>query len=531
MTTTHNQGEPIGYLADYEMKRLRAGSDAYLRSSKFGASALDGDVAVFLATSASEATPPDGTVVDVLLHHAADLLDNNAAALKSCRTVGGDWTGDEEAKAVHDDESTTAARLRILAARARDTALPGWRLLPIEPTPEMSAKGFCVSEGEQDPAGVYRAMVAAAPAAAPAAGDAARKCHAGLYEDCGNDFGCAGCPSPEAVLKARDVGVSDALPSENAIEAAAEVLWNHFAPEHGAVWNDCTRQGEYRSAAQDVLAARVREAEPTDEIPPKQLGDYLTLTGSELLDALELVAPDAFNSATGLVERNHEQMEGSVCIGRLADSLSDDENHTGPGVFAWDAEYPEEGVMPIRLDSQACLSVADTALLTGEAAPVAVVDAKPTLWEAFEMGFALRSALLGHVHDGRDVGRLTVCEFWHPSMLGMHVGTDLHVGLSVGEATARLKGEIRRRLDAFDAALVSLAAPSAARPLDESELALLTKTADEFADCNETLTDHATLMHWANMGLLECECFIVTPAGEALIAGRGTPDAAKGEPT
>jgi len=95
-----------------------------------------------------------------------------------------------------------------------------------------------------------------------------------------------------------------------------------------------------------------------------------------------------------------------------------------------------------------------------EGAPVAVADAKPARWEAFEMGFSFRSALLGHVHDGRDVGRLTACEFWHPSMLGMHVGTDLHVGLTVGEATVRLKGEIRRRLDGFDAALPSQAAPA-----------------------------------------------------------------------
>lgn len=37
-----------------------------------------------------------------------------------------------------------------------------WQLVPVEPTPEMSAKGFCVEEAEHDPAGVYRAMLAAA---------------------------------------------------------------------------------------------------------------------------------------------------------------------------------------------------------------------------------------------------------------------------------------------------------------------------------------------------------------------------------
>lgn len=76
----------------------------------------------------------------------------------------------------------------------------------------------------------------------------------------------------------------------------------------------------------------------------------------------------------------------------------------------------------------------------------------PTLWEAFEMGFGLRSAMLGHVNDGRDVGRLTTCEFWHPAMRDMHVGTNLNAGLTVGEAIVRLKSEVRRRLDALAAA-------------------------------------------------------------------------------
>ena len=87
---------------------------------------------------------------------------------------------------------------------------------------------------------------------------------------------------------------------------------------------------------------------------------------------------------------------------------------------------------------------------------------KVSLWDAFEMGFAFRSALLGHVLDGRDVGRLTTCEFWPEPMLGMHEGTDLHVGLSVGEAVVKLKTEVRRRLDTLDAASDGIgAAPSA----------------------------------------------------------------------
>ena len=89
----------------------------------------------------------------------------------------------------------------------------------------------------------------------------------------------------------------------------------------------------------------------------------------------------------------------------------------------------------------------------------------PTLWESFEMGFAFRGALFGHVFDGRDVCRLTVCDFWHPSMQGMHIGTDLHVGLTKIEAAVRLKQEVRRRLDAFTA----LTSPAKAGDPDDTD--------------------------------------------------------------
>lgn len=41
------------------------------------------------------------------------------------------------------------------------TTPEGFVLVPVEPTPKMSAAGFCVSEADHDPAGVYRAMLAA----------------------------------------------------------------------------------------------------------------------------------------------------------------------------------------------------------------------------------------------------------------------------------------------------------------------------------------------------------------------------------
>jgi hypothetical protein len=54
--------------------------------------------------------------------------------------------------------------------------------------------------------------------------------------------------------------------------------------------------------------------------------------------------------------------------------------------------------------------------------------------------------------------------------------------------------------------------------LDADELELFRQTVADFEDCEETSTDHDTLMRWAEMGLLECERFEVTKKGYALAA-------------
>jgi hypothetical protein len=94
------------------------------------------------------------------------------------------------------------------------------------------------------------------------------------------------------------------------------------------------------------------------------------------------------------------------------------------------------------------------------AAAPAAPSVAPTLWEAFEMGFSLRSSMLGHVLTARDVGRLTTCDFWHKALQGMGEKTDLHAGLSFGEAIAKLKQEVKRRLDGLVAAPAPAVAPS-----------------------------------------------------------------------
>ena len=66
-------------------------------------------------------------------------------------------------KAAYDDTRAhgdpTVTEVRALYAIDTDTHM----IAPVEPTPTMCAAGFCVSEAEHDPAGVYRAMLAAAP--------------------------------------------------------------------------------------------------------------------------------------------------------------------------------------------------------------------------------------------------------------------------------------------------------------------------------------------------------------------------------
>ena len=61
---------------------------------------------------------------------------------------------------VGEDDELREEVVSALVAHLRTTP-EGFVLVPVEPTPKMSAAGFCVSEADHDPAGVYRAMLAA----------------------------------------------------------------------------------------------------------------------------------------------------------------------------------------------------------------------------------------------------------------------------------------------------------------------------------------------------------------------------------
>ncbi|KAI3597677.1 hypothetical protein D8I24_6493 [Cupriavidus necator H850] len=75
----------------------------------------------------------------------------------------------------------------------------------------------------------------------------------------------------------------------------------------------------------------------------------ICLSGRELLECLEIAAPDALPAG---IDANHEQMDTELFIGRLSGAKDDDGKDSGPGIYAWHVEYPEEGVIPLRLDSE-----------------------------------------------------------------------------------------------------------------------------------------------------------------------------------
>lgn len=64
---------------------------------------------------------------------------------------------------------TVTARAALTAARAQPVS--GWKLVPVEPTPEMNAAGYMknleLGSGKRSPHETYKAMIAAAPTGEP----------------------------------------------------------------------------------------------------------------------------------------------------------------------------------------------------------------------------------------------------------------------------------------------------------------------------------------------------------------------------
>lgn len=112
---------------------------------------------------------------------AAELLEARAAELLLSNTnADGTWNDDAEAREDHDEMLRVAGELRVMLATTPEqpAAIPGWKLVPVEATPEMlfrllspgesaAAEGFHVHHlwrflEASGVVGRYRAMLAAA---------------------------------------------------------------------------------------------------------------------------------------------------------------------------------------------------------------------------------------------------------------------------------------------------------------------------------------------------------------------------------
>ncbi len=106
-----------------------------------------------------------------------------------------------------------------------------------------------------------------------------------------------------------------------ALETAVNVLninWEHETANE--LWEAFTAPVS-QPAAEPIDAPSVNETITYS-------GDSLTLSGAQLLEALDFIAPD----------RDADQLESEVTI-------QYGEGHTGKGMYCWCTEYPEEGAI------------------------------------------------------------------------------------------------------------------------------------------------------------------------------------------
>lgn len=66
--------------------------------------------------------------------------------------------------------------------------------------------------------------------------------------------------------------------------------------------------------------------------------DFIVITGRQLKNALEFVAPDC--------PKDEDQLDTEVCIGFAPERVIDGETLPA-GLMVWLAEYPEEGAIPL----------------------------------------------------------------------------------------------------------------------------------------------------------------------------------------
>jgi hypothetical protein len=68
-------------------------------------------------------------------------------------------------------------------------------------------------------------------------------------------------------------------------------------------------------------------------------------------------------------------------------------------------------------------------------------------FDLFEAGWHFKTHIDGHCFDGRDVCRITACDFWPESLKDLHVDAELDLSLSKNDAIVRVKNAVQKRLD------------------------------------------------------------------------------------
>ncbi|WP_208456289.1 hypothetical protein [Burkholderia gladioli] len=160
-------------------------------------------------------------------------------------------------------------------------------------------------------------------------------------------------------------------------------------------------------AAQEFALSLIHSAPSAEAEATEKLAPILTLTGAQLLEALDLIAPD----------RTADQLEseGSFQYGK---------GHAGEGMYCWITEYPEEGAS--LLDG----STASAQANAGEAVALrAEVDRLNAIINTPQAGDFLRAVSIEAEHQRQrwsskhDSGKMPADWFW---LVGYLAGKALH---------------------------------------------------------------------------------------------------------
>ena len=181
------------------------------------------------------------------------------------------------------------------------------KIVPVDPTPEMSAAGFCVNEAEHDPSGVYRAMLAAVPDDLPGVVVHSGEPVAWLRDTVDGSFFATTCPACEGYKGKNDPLFTHppALPDTEWHDGKVETEGMH-ASAFVKVWGDAgggdagrTALAKYAYALgakseQDNALAIMRAAlESAAKVCDNVNNHDNPMTASDCADAIRAIEPQS----------------------------------------------------------------------------------------------------------------------------------------------------------------------------------------------------------------------------------------------